>query len=316
MSARKFLTRNVWIWSVVGSIILWIVISFYTKRFSVLMLTSSATLASFLVLMSLGQMTVITSGNGAIDLSSQYTVALVAYVFSMLTASYGMAVGLIVSLAVCIVIGIVIGMINLRLRVPPMITTLAVGFIIYSVVLIVSEQTTGMPSAGMAHFAQKLRILGLSPMIFIAAVVALLIAGLLYRTKFGKYLHAVGQNRRAAALAGINVSRIVTSAFVVSSVLAGITGTLLGGYFGGASQDMGVSYLMTSVAATVIGGTSASGGRSSVAGAVSGALLLTFIVALLNLSMLPASFQRIIQGALLMVILVASVPKGRRAAAI
>jgi len=105
-------------------------------------------------------------------------------------------------------------------------------------------------------------------------------------------LHAVGQNRTAAALAGINVTRIVISAFVLSSVLAGMAGTLLGGYFGGASQDMGVSYLMTSVAATVIVGTSASGGKSSVAGAVAGSLLLT-----------------------LMIILIASVPKGRKLAA-
>ena len=119
----------------------------------------------------------------------------------------------------------------------------------------------------------------------------------------------------AAALAGINVTRVVIGAFVVSSVLAGIAGTLMGGYFGGASQDMGVSYLMTSVAATVIGGTSASGGKSSVAGAVAGALLLAFLVAFLNLTMLPASFQKIIQGGLLMIILIASVPKGRRFAA-
>lgn len=314
MNVRRFLARNVWIWSVIGSLLLWMVISILTKNLSLQMLAGSATLASFLVLMSLGQMTVITTGNGAIDLSSQYTVALAAYISSMLASGHGFAVGLIGSLAVCVVIGIVIGIINLRFRVPPMITTLAVGFIIYSIVLIVSTMTTGMPTPGVAYFAQKLRIIGLSPMIFIAAAIAVVMAVLMYRTKFGKHLHAVGQNRTAAALAGISVTRIVTSAFVVSSVLAGITGTLLGGYFGGASQDMGVSYLMTSVAATVIGGTAASGGRSSVAGAVSGALLLTFIVALLNLSMLPASFQRIIQGVLLMVILVASVPKGKRAA--
>lgn len=315
MNLRRIVARNTWIWSVLGSLALWVVISIMTQRFSLQMLSVSATLASFLVLLSLGQMTVITSGDGAIDLSSQYTVALAAYISSMLSAEYGLAVGLIVSLAVCVLVGVTIGTINLYFRVPPMITTLAVGFVIYSIVLIVSRMTTGMPSAGVAHFAQKLRILGLSPMIFIAAAAAAIMGILMYRTKFGKRLHAVGQNRAAAALAGISVPRIVISAFVVCSVLAGIAGTLMGGYFGGASQDMGVSYLMTSVAATVIGGTSAAGGKSSVAGAVAGSLLLAFLVAFLNLTMLPASFQKIIQGGLLMIILIASVPKGRRFAA-
>ncbi len=316
MSPGRFIGKNVWIWSVIGSLALWIVISIMTGQFSLHMVSVSATLASFLVLLSLGQMTVITSGNGAIDLSSQYTVALAAYISSMLTADYGIAVGLAASLAVCVVIGILIGVINLYLRVPPMITTLAVGFVVYSVVLIVSRMTTGMPSAGVAFFTQKLRIFGLSPMIYIAAAVSLLMGVIMYRTKFGKRLHAVGQNRTSAALAGINVAGVVITAFVVSSVLAGITGTLMGGYFGGAFQDVGVAYLMTSVAATVIGGTSAAGGKSSVAGAVAGSLLLTLMIAFLNLTMLPASFQRIIQGGLLMIILVASVPKGKGRAAL
>jgi ribose transport system permease protein len=105
----------------------------------------------------------------------------------------------------------------------------------------------------------------------------------------------------------------VILAFVISSTLAGVSGILLGGCFGGASQDMGLSYLMTSVAATVIGGTSAAGGKSSVAGTVCGAMMLTLIVAFLNLTRLPMSAQNIIQGGLLMIILIASVPKGRAA---
>ncbi len=316
MIVRRVLARNIWIWSVLGSLILWIVISLMTQRFSVHMLVVSATLASFLVLLSLGQMTVITSGNGAIDLSSQYTVALAAYISSMLTADYGILAGLIVSLAVCALVGVFIGIINLYFRVPPMITTLAVGFIVYSIVLIVSRKTTGMPTPGVAYFTQKLRILGLSPMIYIAGATSAVMGIVMYRTKYGKRLHAVGQNRTAAALSGIRVERIVITAFVISSLLAGIAGTLMGGYFGGAFQDIGVAYLMTSVAATVIGGTSVAGGKSSVAGVVSGALLLTFMVAFLNLTNLPASFQRIIQGGLLMVILIASVPKGKRVAAV
>ena len=314
MNVKKFLTQNIWVWSALGALVLWLVISIMTKNFSLNMLLVNATLASFLVLLSLGQMTVITSGDGAIDLSGQYTVALAAYISSVLINNYGVLFGLCVTLCLCALIGVFIGVINLYLKVPPMITTLAVGFIVYSAVLLISTTTTGMPSKTVAYFTQSLRIFGVSPMIFIAAIIAVAMGLLMYKTKFGKRLHAVGQNRTAAALAGINVERTVITAFVISSVLSGVTGALLGGYFGGASQDMGVAYLITSVAATVIGGTSASGGKSSVAGAVSGALMVTLLVAFLNLTMLPAAFQRIIQGALLMIVLVASVPKGKRTA--
>lgn len=313
MIAKKWINKNIWIWSVIGSFVLWILISLLIDNFSLNMLFGNATLASFLVILSLGQMTVITSGGGAIDLSIQYTVALAAYISSVLMLSLGIALGIIVTLLICALVGVFNGLVNMYLKVPAMITTLAVGYIVYSGVLVISAITTGMPVEEVAYFVQKFRVLGISPLIFIAAIVAGIMGIVLYRTKYGKRLHAVGQNRRAAELAGVNIVRVVITSFSISSILAGFAGILLGGYFGGAFQDMGVSFLMTSVAATVIGGTSAAGGKSSVAGAVSGAMLLTLIVAFLNLSRLHASYQNLIQGTLLMVILIASVPKAKRA---
>jgi ribose transport system permease protein len=315
MGLRKWLGRNIWIWSIVGAALLMLAIRLVTGRFTFEMLWTNAVLASFLVLLSLGQMTVITSGNGAIDLSIQYTVALAAYLSSTLIGSVGLVPGLLAALAACALVGVVNGVINMYLKVPAMITTLAVGYVIYSLVLVVSSMTTGMPSPQIAFVTQRLRILGFSPLILLAVASAAAMGLLLYRTGYGKRLHAVGQNRIAARLAGVGIVRTVVLAFVISSVLAGIAGILLGGYFGGASQDMGLSYLMTSVAATVIGGTSAAGGKSSVAGTVCGAFMLTIIVAFLNLTRLPMSAQNIIQGGLLMVILVASVPKGKGAQA-
>ena len=283
-----------------------------TGSFSLNMLFANATLASFLVILSLGQMTVITSGSGAIDLSIQYTIALAAYVSSVLMVSFGIILGLIATLLICVVVGVINGLVNMYLKVPAMISSLAVGYIVYSGVLIISGMTTGMPVEEVAFFVQKFRIFGISPLIFIAAIVAVIMSFVLNRTKYGKRLHAVGQNRKAAEMAGVNIAKIVMTSFVISSVLAGFAGALLGGYFGGAFQDMGVSFLLTSIAATVIGGTSIAGGKSSVAGTISGAMLLTLIVAFLNLSRLHASYQNLIQGALLMVILIASVPKSKR----
>ena len=312
MNMKKWIGQNAWVWSILGSFVLWIVISMMTNGFSLKMLMTNATLASFLMLLTLGQMTVITSGNGAIDLSIQYTTALSAYLSSSLVSRLGLFAGLGLTLLICVLVGVANGVVNMYLRVPAMITTLAVGYIVYSSVLKISSMTTGMPAEQIAFFTQRFKFGSFSPLILVSLAFAGLTGLLLYKTRFGKQLHAVGQNRNAANLAGIHVVKVVMGAFIISSVLAGIAGTLLGGYFGGASQDMGLSYLMSSVAAAVIGGTVASGGKSSVAGAVLGSLFLTLITAFLNLTRLPMSFQNIIQGSLLMLILIASMPKSKR----
>lgn len=312
MKSKKWIARNIWIWSLISSLILWTIISIMSGKFSLNMLVVNATLSSFLILLSLGQMTIITSGNGAIDLSIQYTVALAAYISSIFMAKYGIVVGIIMTLFICGLVGILNGIINMYLKVPAMITTLAVGYIVYSAVLIISTRTTGMPLKEVAYFVQKYKIMGISPLIFITAIVTFGMYILVKKTKYGKRLHAVGQNSRAADLAGIHVVRVIVISFIVSSVLAGLTGILLGGYFGGAFQNMGVSYLLTSIAATVIGGTSVAGGKSSIIGVVTGALLLSFIVTFLNLTRLPMAYQNLIQGTLLIVILIASVPKEKK----
>ncbi len=307
--ARKWMGKNIWIWPLLGSVGLWLVIGAISGGLSVGVLITNFTLACYLIILSLGQTAVMTSGEGGIDLSIQYTVALGAYFASMAMMRFGLVPGFLMTLGVSAVVGLLNGLINIYIRVPAMITTLAMGYIVYSVVLLMSASIPGTPAPEILWFSQKARIGEVSPIVLVAIGIAVLVGILLYKTKYGKRLHAVGQNRRAAQLAGINVPRIVILTFILSSVLAGLTGIFLGGYFSGAFQDMGISYMLTSIAATVIGGTSVAGGKSSVLGTIMGALLLTMLMAFLNVSRLPASIQNLIQGVLLIGILVASVPK-------
>ena len=309
MDARKWMGKNSWMWPLLGVIALWFLISGMTGSVNGNVLVTNITLASYLIILSLGQTAVITSGAGAIDLSIQYVVALAAYFASIAMTSFGLVPGFLMTLGVCAIVGLLNGVINMFIKVPAMITTLAMGYIVYSIVLIMSASIQGTPVPEMSFFTQKARIFGFSPIILVGVGVAFAVGVLLYKTKYGKHLHAVGQNRKAAALAGINVTKTVILTFILSSVLSGLTGIFLGGYFGGAFQDMGTSYLLTSIAATVIGGTSVAGGKSSVLGTITGALMLTMLVAFLNISKLPASIQNLVQGVLLISILVASVPK-------
>jgi len=309
MKVKSWLGKNLWIWPLLGVLLLWILIGIVTGEVRVKILIVNITLASYLIILSLGQTAVITSGDGAIDLSIQFTIALAAYFASIAMTGMSPILGFIITLCVCALVGLLNGIINIYVKVPAMITTLAMGYIVYSVVLVMSANIQGVPVPAMAQLTQKARVFGVSPIIFIAIGIAIVVAILMYKTKYGKYLHAIGQNRKAANLAGISVPRIVVLTFVLSSVLAGLTGIFLGGYFGGAFQDMGTSYMLTSIAATVIGGTSIAGGKSSVLGTILGAIMLTMLVTYLNISSFSAAVQNLVQGTLLIGILIASVQK-------
>ena len=82
-----------------------------------------------------------------------------------------------------------------------------------------------------------------------------LLAVLLYKTKFGKNLHAVGQKREAAKYAGISAPATLIATFTLAGAIAGFAGVLCGAYIGGAFQDMGTSYFLPAVAAALVGGT-------------------------------------------------------------
>ncbi len=142
------------------------------------------------------------------------------------------------------------------------------------------------------------------PVILIIALVAVALVGLLLRrTVYGRRLSAVGQNERAAALAGIRTGRVVASAFLASATLAAVTGMLLGAYVGGAFLEMGQPYLLQSLGAVVLGGSLIFGGSSTALGTLCGAFLLILIVTTMQIAGLPAGTQDIVQGLVVIAVL-------------
>lgn len=306
---KKFVSKNAFVWPLLGSLVLWLAIFAVTGKFSVDQLFSSAKLCSFALLLALGQMIVVTSGEGAIDLSQQYILTLTAYI-SCDMMQYNVVLGLVVAVAVGALCGLLNGVINIYLKVPAMITTLATGYIIFTMVLVLAPGMKTLPNAGFVDFINT-NLGSLSMLTVICLIVAIALGLLLYKTPYGKQLHAVGQNRTAAKYAGISVNRVVITAFVLGGALCGLSGTLCGAFNGGAFQDMGSTYFLPSIAATFIGGTSAAGGKSNVAGVVLGALMMYLLTTFLNAANLSVGVQRLIQGAVLVLILVASVSKNQ-----
>lgn len=303
----QWLSLPVWSWTVLASVLLWLAAAVLTQHLSVGLLLTDATLASFLALMGLGQMVVITSGDGSIDISMPYVLTLAAYLSATVMSGSDARIvpAILLALAASVVIGLLNGVLVLAFRIPPIVTTLAMGYLIETLLVLYDSRAQGLPSPGFEHVV-RFQVDNVSFLMVFAVIIALGLALGLTRTVYGKYLHGMGQNRTAAYLAGIPLNRMILTNFMFSALMGGLTGILLGAFDGGAFLTMGTPFLLTSIGAAVLGGTLISGGRSNVGGTLAGALLLTLVVTVLEITKLPIGIQDIVEGLLVIVILLVS----------
>ena len=301
----EWVERNRWVWSLLGVLILWVILSFVTSRFSLHSLSGVAVSASFLVLVALGQMLVVTTGRGNIDLSIASVITLSAY--ASIVVTQGLDLRLPLALATVVLIGLVTGAVNALLvvafRIPAIIATLATGYILATGTLIANRWAAGFAVSPILKTLATGRIGGFPVMVLIAILAVVAVGFVLRRTVYGRALSAVGQNERAAALAGIRTGRVIAAAFIASGILAALTGTLLGAYVGGAFLEMGAPYLLQSLGAVVLGGSLIFGGSSTAVGTLFGSLLLVLIVTTMQIVGLPPGTQDIVQGFVVIAVL-------------
>lgn len=305
--STSWLSKNRWIWPLIASLLLWIAASIVKGHVSGSLLIANAVIATFLALVSFGQMVVMTSGDGSIDISLPYVLTLSAYVSAavMNNGNGRMATGLLAALGVSLLVGTVNGVLVALVRIPPIITTLAVGYMVETFLELSSTTLHGQASPLLAHETHA-HLAGIPLLILFTLVVALVIAFLLRRTYYGSWLTGMGQSRRAAYLVGIGLNRMMITNFVFSALMGGLAGLLLGAYTGGAFITMGTPYLLTSIGAVVIGGTLVSGGLASIPGTLAGAFLLTWLATFVQIVNVPSGAEDIIEG--LVVIAIAAIP--------
>ncbi|KKC32734.1 ABC transporter permease [Devosia psychrophila] len=260
--------------------------------------------AAPLAILAAGQVYVIVSGG--FDLSVGSVITLVVVGSSMLLNNDPNATWWVI--AVMFGIGIGVGLINglvvCYLKVPSLIATLGMMITLNGVAFMWSG---GAPRG---YLADSFRFFGRYnftdlPVIRIlpVAVIVLLVLGyalywLMHRTNLGRMIHAIGDNPRAANLAGVPINRVRIIAFIVSSLSAVAAGIMLGG-FAGVSTDVGIGYELQAITAAVLGGALLLGGRGSVPATIAGALTLSAIFTLLNFLGLPQPVRQIVQGLIL-----------------
>jgi ribose transport system permease protein len=215
------------------------------------------------------------------------------------------AVGLLAALACGVAVGCANYALIRILRIPPIIATLSSSFIVQSTAIAYGRGLRVKPPPWLADFTTA-RIFEIPVLALVVIALAAVMSVILHRTTYGRSVLAIGQNARAARLAGLDVGRVRFATYVLSAMLASLCGYLLSGFSGGASLNMGEEYLLASIAVVVIGGTSVAGGFSNVPGLWGAALFLFLVVTMLNTYGLGAGIRYLATGLIIITVIVAA----------
>lgn len=241
---------------------------------------------------------------GGIDLSVGIIATISAFVVATQVAIFGTPGAIIIALMPALLIGLANGIGVGLFRVHPLIMTLGTGLIgtgclqVYQRSVIATGSTvpeilawlgTGR-TAGVPH----------SLIVFLPLAAAIIYG--LRRTGFGRLLYALGENEDAARLAGVRAWQVIIALYMLSGLLAGITGLIYVGLIKAPSLSLAVPLLLPSVAAAVIGGTSIFGGRGTYSGTIVGALILTVMTTMLTVLRMPEGSRRIMFGVIILAV--------------
>jgi ribose transport system permease protein len=253
-------------------------------------------LSSFLIILALGQGTVILTGG--LDLSVPWVIGFCGILAAgMIRGSNEASIWVVPAV---LLLGALIGTVNglgiVVLGLPPIVITLAMNGILQGAALVYSNGTPdGFSSPGL-HWFMTGEIIGIAPVVVFVVLFIIGSVFLLGGTVFGRRVYAIGNSVTVARLSGVNVPRTLVLVYVLSGVCSALVGVLLTGFSGQASLGMGDDYLLPSIAVVVVGGTLITGGRGHYLGILGGALLLTALQTLLDGTNLPHAVRDIIFG--------------------
>lgn len=258
----------------------------------------------FIGIISLGMTLVIISGN--IDLSVGSMLALTAAVGVVV---FNATTNVFYSFMACAAMGFALGLFNGLFigiaRVAAFIVTLAT-LVGYRSITIQFGDGGPLIVDNDAYF-EELRVIGYGklgsiPYLVIAfLLISLLVWFVMTKTRFGRYVYAIGSNEKAARLTGINVKLVKVAIFTITGVLTGVAGFLYTTRFGSVDvSTAGKMFELDVIAAVAIGGTSMAGGRGFIQGSVFGAVILYAIDAILSAFQVPAFVNDLIKGILIL----------------
>ncbi len=256
-------------------------------------------------LLSIGMTFVILTGG--IDLSVGSVLAFGGVVAASLVSKasggevYSPLVAIMAAMGAGIMMGAVTGLLVAKWRVAPFVASLGMLSAARGLTYI---YTDGMPIPKIEKsflFIGKGSVLGLPMPVFIFALIVLISYIVLKKTRYGRYVYAVGGNEQSARISGINTRLIIFSVYVISGLLSAFGGAILTARTTAGLPQAGQSYELDAIAAVVIGGTSLKGGQGSLIGTVIGALIIGVVNNGLDILGVSSYYQQVVKGAIIVI---------------
>jgi len=220
------------------------------------------------------------------------------------------------TVSVAMLVGLVVGSVNgilvSRINVPPFIATLGTLTAGSGLAYVIGG---GAPINGLpAEFGSiaNTKVLGLTIPVLVMILGIVVLAVVMKRTTYGMRVYAVGGNRNAAEIAGINAKNVLFSVYALSGLLAGISGVMLASRVISGPPNLGQGYELDAIAAVVIGGASLMGGRGTIWGTVLGLFIIQTLNNGLDILVVPAYWQDVIKGVLIVAAVAVDVWSSRR----
>nr|WP_314089934.1 ABC transporter permease [uncultured Shinella sp.] len=269
-------------------------------------------LAAVIGIAAAGQTLVILMGG--IDLSVGAIITVTAILLPLISPAWDPTglVGIALALAIATGIGFLNGAGAAYLRVPPIIMTLAMATFLQGLLVVVAGGSAVTVSNPAVILLGQARPLGVPSGVLLWLVVSAVVLALIHRMPIGARFLAIGANPLAARLSGVSLTRNTLILYALSGFFAGLAGILVLGMNRQGYVGIGDPYLLTSIAAVVLGGTSILGGRGTYAGTIPGAILLVTTTALITVVNASPGWRSIMFGTLILALLLVSGREARR----
>jgi ribose transport system permease protein len=268
-------------------------------------LRNQLVLSSFLGIAAAGQTLLILTGG--IDLSLAWNLNFSAILMTQLTKNDISAGHVTLAIGAALLSSCIVGFINglgvAFLRIPSLVMTLGMNAVLLGLTL---YYTKGTPQGTAPNVIIQLatgRIAGIPWAVILWAVVSAILIFVLRRTTFGRRLYAIGNNRQASYLSGVPVRAVLVASYTAAGFFAGLTGLLLTGYSNQSFLRMGDPYVLPSIAAVVVGGTSILGGSGGYVGTIAGAIIITLLQDILSIENRSQADQQILFGLVVLIML-------------
>lgn len=293
---------------VLGALVL--VIGLFSPSFlSLKSMTSVLDQTAILLLLALGQGMVVLLGR--IDLANAALVSFSAVILAQLLSSLG-GVSIPLILVMTVAIGILQGWLHTFFQIPSFIITLGTLGVVSGGALLLSGASTILVNENKELVAWLYdRPAGLPAAFITATAFGLILMAVFSRSTWGKKVHAVGLNEKAASLSGIRSGRVVILGFGVDGLFSGLAAIFLIGQLGTASPNIANSFLLPAIAAVIVGGVSIAGGVGGPGRIILGALIISLLRVGLDLLGVPDAFQPIFYGLITIIAIAITVNRTR-----